>query len=570
MKQVLHCYCRVSSEIQSTEGTSLASQKELGKLKAKQLGMTHKLWAEGVASSNSEDIAGREVLSSLMTGIEDGQVKHLYVTDLSRLARTDNVASMIRYRCNMKGVTLYIKDVVYDFNEPMDVLTVQIMSAFSQFENAIRKERVRLGKLEKVRDGYWHGGPPPYGFKLAKVGNSNKLAIEPDEAKWVREIFNWYKDNQSLKFIQQRLRENYVIARRGGSFSLGSLRVILHNTHHTGTYTFKDGVSGEQIEVSCPRIIDDALWDECQNRQHIATQRRSQINRTVHFSLLKEMMWCGHCGGAIGAKIQPSQRKEYYYCPKKERMWKTADAPSKDFAKKSKTKANDKWKRARYCEMTKSLNITATNDTVWELVTELASKSNVLKEKVKTEMMSSKNKSDKDIKSDIRNLQDAKKRYLQERTDLETAVAKIETDRVMKRISASQTKGILKNINEEIASVEARLQNTDKKLKTAGDQKKWVDWVGEFQSTYTNTKKLDDEGRKKYLSGIVDRINVRLDADTGEHMLDVKFHYPIVADRLVKSKKKKGSYTIYKGKRNKTVSAKFNFNSSGKSKKKAK
>ena len=100
--------------------------------------------------------------------------------------------------------------------------------------------------------------------------------------------------------------------------------------------------------------------------------------------------------------------------------------------------------RGKHCEITRSLNITTTNQMVWKVVTDIAAKFNVLKEQMKSQMLSSRKQSDKDFKEDIRNLQKTKQRYTQELTDLETATAKIQTDRVMKRISEKQTKDILK------------------------------------------------------------------------------------------------------------------------------
>ena len=579
MKQVLHIYCRVSSEIQSSEGTSLESQQQLGKLKAKALKFEPKIWLEGVASSNHEDINKREVLSSLMTAIEDGVVKHLYVTEQSRLARTDHVASMIRYKCNVNGVTLYIKDTVYDFSNPMDVLTVQIMGAFSQFENAVRKERSRLGKLQKVREGFWHGGEPPYGFKLKTYPQGNKLVKEPNEAKWVKEIFNWYSKQQSTKYIQQMLRQNYVQARRGGSFSLGSIQRLLKNTHHIGKYVFTDSVSEESIEVSCPRIVDDAIWHDCQKKRESILLRKGQTNRTVHFSLLKEMMWCGHCGSPFGAKIQPTQNKEHYYCPKKERVWKESEVSFSGSGEKltqaNKPKTDERWKRGRHCEMTKALNINVTNDMVWEVVTDIATKSNVLKEQVKTQMLSSKKQSDKDFKEEIRNLQKTKQRYSQELSDLETATAKIQTDRVMKRISAKQTDDILNNINSEIKTITKQLEDVTSKLRESDSKQRWVDWVGQFHKSYSKVDKFNEEERKQYLTGLVDRIDVRLDSKSNEHLLDINFQYPIVDDKYVvkpdPNKQHKGrQYKIVDGKHNKELRGVFNFKQSGLKKKQVK
>ena len=82
--------------------------------------------------------------------------------------------------------------------------------------------------------------------------------------------------------------------------------------------------------------------------------------------------------------------------------------------------------------MTKSLNITTANEMVWKVVTDIATKSNVLKEQMKYQILSSKKQSDKDFKEDIRNLPKVKQRYTQELIELETATAKIQTDRVMK------------------------------------------------------------------------------------------------------------------------------------------
>ena len=55
--------------------------------------------------------------------------------------------------------------------------------------------------------------------------------------------------------------------------------------------------------------------------------------------------------------------------------------------------------------MTRSLNIPLTKKLVWDTVTDLATKSHVLKEQVKKESMSVKSKSDADSRSTVRNLQ---------------------------------------------------------------------------------------------------------------------------------------------------------------------
>ena len=185
---VLHIYTRVSTVTQEEQGTSLASQEKLGRDRAKALGFEARHWNEGGKSSNHEEISGRPVLQALVNEIMSGVVKHIFVYDQSRLSRNDNVASLIRYQFKKHGVTLYTKDGTYDFTSAADTLMKQVLDAMAEFENAGRAERTRLGKLYRVRQHQWHGGPPPFGYRL----ENKRLVVEKTEAAKVKAIFQRY------------------------------------------------------------------------------------------------------------------------------------------------------------------------------------------------------------------------------------------------------------------------------------------------------------------------------------------------------------------------------------------
>jgi DNA invertase Pin-like site-specific DNA recombinase len=125
--ETLHIYTRVSTAAQRDEGTSLQTQLEQGKQRAKQLGLKVKHWDEGGRSSHHEEIADRPTLATLFQAITKGEVKHLFVYDQSRLSRNDNVASIFRYECNKQGVTLYTKDGQFDLANPQDKFLKQIL-----------------------------------------------------------------------------------------------------------------------------------------------------------------------------------------------------------------------------------------------------------------------------------------------------------------------------------------------------------------------------------------------------------------------------------------------------------
>jgi len=52
-----------------------------------------------------------------------------------------------------QGVTLYTKDGQFNLSNPQDKLMKMILDGMGEFENSIRAERTRLGKLNRAREG---------------------------------------------------------------------------------------------------------------------------------------------------------------------------------------------------------------------------------------------------------------------------------------------------------------------------------------------------------------------------------------------------------------------------------
>lgn len=181
------------------------------------------------------------MLQALVNEVMSGDAKHIFVYDQSRLSRNDNVASLIRYQCKKHGVTLYTKDGTYDFTNASYTLMKQILDAMAEFDNAGRAERTRLGKLHRVKQNQWHGGPPPFGYHLDR----KKLVVEKAEAAKVKEIYQRYASGESTHGIKKFLDKSGVLPRRGGTWTLGSILKILENTHYVGYYKYRDKKSDE-------------------------------------------------------------------------------------------------------------------------------------------------------------------------------------------------------------------------------------------------------------------------------------------------------------------------------------
>lgn len=73
---------------------------------------------------------------------------------------------MLRYKLISKEVSLHTPTGEDVLSDPTSNLVLGALSEISQYENQLRTERFRLGKMRRVRDGGWMGGPPPYGYKF--------------------------------------------------------------------------------------------------------------------------------------------------------------------------------------------------------------------------------------------------------------------------------------------------------------------------------------------------------------------------------------------------------------------
>lgn len=508
MKPVLHIYTRVSQAKQE-EGSSLANQRDLGIAKAKALGFSHRLWNEGSGSASGEDLSKREVLSALVYAIKNGEVKHLYVQDTTRLSRNDYTSSMIRYHLSTAGAKLYTKDGVISFDNPTDRLISAVLGVVGEFENSLRKERTRLGKIQRVKNGYWFGGPPPYGYQIVQ----KRLELESDEAATVKRIFEMYDRGKSLADIKIHLDSHGIPSRRGGMWNPGSLNALLSNTHPVGYYEYTDRISGETFKLSAPTIVGKPLWDRVQAKKAASSRQKQTTNpNTKHFYLLTELMVCGECHSRYRGRTAPSQHARHYYCPWKETDWKKNPGKS------------GTWKRDRGCSNTKSMNIPTTDKLVWETVRKVVKGAHLVRE------MHEDGGSGQGGSAEQKKRQARAKRLTKEIRDLREALGKFETNVVSGGVSASTAGHVRTDLRKAIADKEQELATCEDEIDSVKQEQKQALWLRNFDSYLGEVDQLPDQKKKQYLKRLVDRIEVFYNPAAENHRLDIHFLQPIATD----------------------------------------
>lgn len=538
--KTLYIYTRVSTSTQEEEGTSLENQTDLGIKKAKELGFDYKIFNEGGESSSHDDLLNRPVLLELLSKVEKGEIKHLFVYNTDRLSRNKITWPTIRFKLNNNGVNLYTSNSSFNSDSYTDDLLLGILSEISAYDNKLRTERSRLGKLNKIKQGNWLGGPPPFGYQI----ENKKLVINQEESKWVRFIFEQIVNQKTTREIKNLLLMNGVLTRRNNVvWSLGSIEKLITNTHYIGYYDVTDKKSGETVRCSCESIIPTDLFNKVlQIRERRRVQRLKEPNRK-YFHLLKNFLVCGACGSKLSATKVQSTKREVYYCSSKSNNFK-----------------NEHTDRYITCKGSGFIKEKITDDLVWNTVVDVLTKSFQFKEETKHQIMGeklsysqSKRKLDDLLKklkthdSEINNYKRMKHEQMSTHSNLVSSFGydKKEDER---------NKDIIYKIDLAISKEEEKKNLIILDINKIENSIGWIDWIKEHKSKLKNLKNLDLEGKHKILSKVVKNIIVRkIDNKTNE--LTINFQMPYVEDSFIwndEMDKTKG-YLVEKGKDSKKV-----------------
>ena len=531
----LHIYVRVSTVAQES-ATSMETQQELGVAQAKELGCAYQVWNEGGQSSSGDDLSNRPILIGLLEEIEKGNVSRLFVFNTDRLSRNEETWGFIRLKLVKNKVDLYTHSGNFSLDNPLDKLMLTFMSGISAYDNTIRAERSRLGKLKKVKQGGWLGGAPPFGYSI----EDSKLVGNIEESKWVNYIFQAYSSNKTPREIRQHLLKHGVKTRRGNlMWALGSIEKLLTNTHYGGFHYVTDGKTKEQFRVECPQIVPSSLVlavEEARKRR--TRQTRVAESNQKNFFLLREFLFCKQCGSRYSGRIFPEQYRAVYYCPKMERNY-----------------ASTKGEVHGKCENRRYLKIQETDKLVWDTVVEVLSRSHLFKEEIKKQVKGEDNSGELLTRGDqINELKKKNKQIQKEVDDITKTLINLETDNILKRRNASELQAIIANVESERTRLLAVKEQNALQMHTLETKSKWLDWVSKFGEKIEKMQDFSETEKQLFLRGVVERITVST-LDTQAHEVVIRFKISYVNDTLEwKNKRARGQgYILGEGEKEVSV-----------------
>ncbi len=298
-------YCRVSTDNQEAEGTSLQTQLEacLDYCQQKGYEVSHR-FSEAYSGLALE----RPKLNELRELVRAGDIDVIVCYCLDRLSRDPTHGVILTQEIEKHSVTLEAVTEDID-NSELGKLISYIRGFASKLEAEKIRERTMRGKRAKARQGQMSSGGfhKIYGYDYVKVGHRNgpRRVINETEAKWVRQIYQWLAyDGISSTAITHRLRAMNVPTKLGGIWRRSTVLSILKNPAYTGkTYSFTtikgktfSKPNSEWIEIPdvTPKIIDEGLYEAAQKQLQI--NRKNALRNTKRQYLLQGHVYCRQCG----------------------------------------------------------------------------------------------------------------------------------------------------------------------------------------------------------------------------------------------------------------------------------
>ena len=226
-------------------------------------------------------------------------------------------------------------------SDPNDQLLLQIRGAVAEYERTLITERMRRGKVAKLRAGHllpWTRRPFGYQLDPERPRDPAGVRVDPYEAAVVQQIYAWYLEDQgSIYGVIKHLQAAGIASPRGRAcWTNASVRGVLTNPMYTGTaygnryrtlparqrrsalepvgpgqsYTFKPRT--DWVAIAVPAIVTQEIYDLVEAKLAHNQQTARRHNTRYHY-LLRGLINCGYCHLTTTARTT-AQGNQYYAC----------------------------------------------------------------------------------------------------------------------------------------------------------------------------------------------------------------------------------------------------------------
>lgn len=329
-------YCRVST-VEEEQENSLENQiehyEELIRSNPtyEYVGIYHDFGISGFKES-------RPGFQNMMTDARAGKIDLIITKSISRFARnTDTLLKAVRELKEL-GIGVFFELQHINTLESTGELMLTVKGAFAQAESENYRKLAQMVYMRK----YAAGIPVQYldkSFGYA-VSENGEYIPNPEEAPWIKKIFELCADGYNLAQISRFLNEQGVKTKKGRTFSESLVLQILNNEIYVGDYIMhKHFVNDERrlvknygevdawyVKNDHVPLIKRKLWDAAherleERRDYLATGSYvGDLDKTT-YPYMKNL-FCAECGSPLYRRVYSNGKRVNWGCSGQKRYTK--------------------------------------------------------------------------------------------------------------------------------------------------------------------------------------------------------------------------------------------------------
>ena len=270
----------------------------------------------------------RDAIQKIRDAAQKGELDILLVYMFDRLGRRDDetpflVEWFVRHNIEVWSAM----EGQQRFDSHIDKLLNYIRFWQASGESQKLSMRITTKLAQMAEEGVYRGGFTPYGYKLEKLGRTNRkghdvhdMVVAAEEAEVIRLLFQ----KVGIEGYSSGAAANYLnevgIPTKGLAlyWRASSIRSIMKNPIYTGRIKHSGRINGPFEKY---RIVSDALFAQVQgNLENHKTIEKPFFTETC--ALLTGLLACGTCGESLAANRYQDKRKgkgtevlrTYYRC----------------------------------------------------------------------------------------------------------------------------------------------------------------------------------------------------------------------------------------------------------------
>lgn len=299
-------YARVSTEDQ-VDRAFASVEAQLETLRAWVTERGGEIVAEYIEEGVSGTKSKRPVMTKLINEIAVRGVGVVLTTSLCRLGR-GAAYHVLENRIHEEGAT------VRSVDEPEgDDVGAQIQIQAKQFINGLYPVYIKHQTKNKMKQMVARGyvaGFLPFGLRAVALEegdrNSSKVAKpHPEEAPIVVAAFDVYIQKRTLAAVRQFLNDS-----TSRKWTTTTVKHLISNRAYVGVQEFGEWTN----ETAWEPIVDRGVFEKAQ--EILASQVRAvrSPRSDDYVYLLRELIWCPHCGCRYTPSVAKGGAVRYYEC----------------------------------------------------------------------------------------------------------------------------------------------------------------------------------------------------------------------------------------------------------------